>query len=260
MRKSFLIVLSCVLVVGYFYRFAGRNSSLREQHRPALKGILPGMRAPAAMGKKQNEGADRAESFDVSLAKLQKESARPWSAVRRETGLLLSDGALELPGDTIEQRAHAFLQKYSQSLLGISPASLLEGGRDNDMIRFQETENGVPVWNSKIALFFNEHGELVHLIANVHGGSSSRSVMDISQARALAKMSLEKYVANSGGNISDYRANSLAAQNFLYDESGERRQMFRFVVPLLRPLGGEYEILVDASLGQIFSARNIARQ
>jgi len=166
-----------------------------------------------------------------------------------------------IQGEGYRERARIFLQHYARSVLGVRADSLVESGYGARMVRYQQMENGAPVWNSKITVFFDDHGTIVHVVAEVQRGAppSARANITRIQAEGLARAALESYVVRSGGSFAVYAADSWSAQSFLFGEGAGLRWMYRFVIPLTPPLAGEYEILIDAELGQVFSARNLAR-
>src|SRR5690606_38287870 len=92
------------------------------------------------------------------------------------------------------------------------------------------------------------------------GNAPPRAAIGRQEAVALAREALSRYAGESGSDAAAYTDNVFNPETFLFGEGNELRWMYRFVIPLAAPLFGEYEVMVDGTLGQIFSARNLARR
>ncbi len=269
MRRSALVILIFIAAgAGAATFYSGR----KENQKPALTLSSPTI-APARVPASKDKSVyvpEANQTKPIAFAErdfsdLQKHSIRAWR-LRSESGgriSRLTGGSILIQGEGYRERARNFLQRYARSVLGVRADALVESGQGARMVRYHQMENGALVWNSKVTIFFDDHDAIVHVVAEIQRGAppSSRANITRAQAENLARVALESYVVRSGGSpVSKANAaDSWKVQSFLFGEGGDLRWMYRFVISLTPPLAGEYEILIDAELGQVFSARNLAR-
>lgn len=260
--KLILFLLLMFGGIAFFYPVSEKKSP-----EPSSPVITAAPREPASKPTKNKDKPLPIKSSesrgDGDLSALQSQSMRPWAMSRSSNGVVrLSGGALYVDGRDYLERGRNFLRQYSRGVLGVREGSLVEAEKNARMIRYQQMENGTPVWNSKVSIFFDENGNIVHVIGETKAGSlvASRAAIDQSAAILIAKSAVSEYISPSGGLISSYSDSVFSPQLFLFNESGEFRWMYRFVVPLVQPQVGEYEVLIDAEVGQVFSAQNLARK
>ena len=178
-----------------------------------------------------------------------------------------SGGRWSAPGFTKPiDLAQEFLRRHSQELLMVDAASLqLRREYSEAGVRVVELEQlvgGVPVLSSYVRLSIDESINLINLESKLYVGSTHdiSPVLPLLKASEHALVAVKEHAAHAGGDSSSYTVNGIMSlgEYVIVAEEGGLVNMYRFVVPMLAPLSGYLELLVNANSGSIDSIKNIA--
>lgn len=232
-------------------------------------------RAPAATAKVPAVAATssvRRPSSADGLALLTRASEAEWKVARGRGGQVtrLSGGVLPLESGAPVVSAASFLAQYAQSLFGVPPSDLAVGESRQDQTLTQvvvdQSHAGLPVYGSRLNLFFNRDGALVHATAALHPGPFPAAAPSVSRAVAagLLRDALWRFLDQRGDHYDRgaYDAASLEPSLALaYRLAGERVSLvYRARFSLAAPLTGDIEALIDAQSGAVMVLRPLDRR
>ncbi len=259
----------CVALIATGIYFFSRGSSPINQndapHSPSSAGavVLGVSRAPSSDKEKTRSGKPDivAQFQDASLRKWFLE----WSADQKIIRTM-SKGALSYRDKNLEQASKEFLGVYGKSLLGLDSSALaLSQFNDKGVLKnivFDQLIDGIPVYQSRIVLFFDSEMNLVHVNNNsskADASSPSPKISAIEAAQIVFFHLQKKYSSDEIQNISPTNILS-SAKEYFFQNQGALARVYRFVVALPQPVFGDYEWIVDASSGSIVLERNLSRK
>lgn len=259
MRYFFRVALSLAVLLALAVHLQDR---VPEGERRAATGERPVVRK-GETGRQSNEAkaGDAGAESRVSNREPAGVNGSGVSSVRRVTG----DGISYGRGEPMRQVLDRFWSSDARRLLGFGTESVrLERMRDGSGIRsahYQWMAAGFPVVNSKISLFFDQDGALVHALVDVPDAGAPRvpAVIHAEAARALARKAYAQWVANRGVSAEGLEIRGVMREAFVASSDG-LRPCFFFQEKLPNPLWGELEIVVDASAGGVSSIKDVSRR
>ena len=274
MKKYIKAVLALAILLGAIaaYRDRAPVPSSVQVEAPAS---VEAQRAPAAAAKQPKvvaaSSARRPSSSD-GLALLTRASEAEWRVSRGRGGQVtrLSGGVLPLESGAPVVSAAAFLAQYSQSLFGVPASDLAVGEARQDQMLSQvvveQSHAGLPVYGSRLNLFFNRDGALVHATAALHPGPFPAASPSVSKgvAAGLLRDALWRFLDQRGDHYDRGAYDATALEPFLalaYRLAGERVSLvYRARFSLAAPLTGDMEALIDAQSGVVVVLRPLDRR
>lgn len=236
------------------------------------------VRLPAAVEdpKKEEEARDapkekvapREEEARAREA-LVRDSRAPWVIRRDGSSIALAGGVLPTDSADPLEASQQVLRKYGPLFGASAESSALtglnrEGG--NSQVIYQQLLDGEPVFGSRINMFFNERGELVHLVADTYGGPAPARNDDVGPSEAALRLraALFLFLAKRGPApaVNSYPLGSLESAAVRgYRLIGESVSLvYRFQFSLVAPHFGDVEAFVDARDGTVAVLREISRK
>jgi len=202
------------------------------------------------------------------LVALNRDSTEAWELRIDDDAQKIIGGLLPNSDKDILSASQDFLAKYSTKLFGIDPRSLIlqqvNDKGDPQIITYKQTLQGIPVYQSRVVLFYDQDMNLIY--ASSSGGATSQGhnvspKIDANQAAQSAVIALQKNNSGSGG-VDKISVSQLAssAEYFVYKSGNMLSNVYRFVVTLSAPTYGDHEIIVDAENGRIVLLRTISRK
>lgn len=196
-------------------------------------------------------------------------SLRAWDIRADEQGHIkkITGGLMSFSGKNLVDASQQFFSQYGKRLFGLNPKALaLRQVNENAFpkaIIYQQTINGIPVYQSRIALFFDADMNLIHAssdqtsIDDKHDTSPGVSAMQAAQS-ALASLQISTH----GQGLQNISAASLASSSeyFVFKDGESLANAYRFVVSLGEPLYEEREVFVDAANAKIIRDRVLSRK
>lgn len=155
---------------------------------------------------------------------------------------------------TREAQARAWIKSNAKELKITSDADLnLRFSRKSlsgETLRFQQMVNGVPVFDSELVVHFSPSGEITHTDFN--------AVRDLVTINTVAQISKENAVQIADKEIGvsgmvTFQENKL----FVYTKLGAPKLVYRTVTSF-EEKSGSWEVIIDASNGQVLSVKDIA--
>ncbi len=157
---------------------------------------------------------------------------------------------------TPEAMAREFLSaRHAQLGLSASQSAALvrttqRAGRHFSVVRFEQRQQGLPVYGSDIAVSVMPNGRVVYVansaVAGVAAVDTTANKTDL-DATAIAK----QYLGVSG-------ASQQKAERMVYVDAGASHLVWRVTVVAQDALRGEWELLVDAQSGEVLRAQDIS--
>lgn len=269
----FIFLLSVTIAVSLYFFSKGSKKNLDDFDAKDFRvskgdATLPQRNLSSSGAKKLTIVAAQPTSRGDIISILQNSSDREWSVQQDENqrARMLSGGAISYHGKTLEQASKDFLDKYGKALLGIDPSELmLNQFNDKGIIQsvvYDQLLDGVPVYQSRIALFFDTEMNLVHVNNN-----SSRPNLSSLNVKISKRSAAEIALAEWQKKYKDADLHSLtvekilfAAQEYIFQSASALTRVYRFVAELPQPAYGDHECIVDAATGAIVWEKNLSRK
>jgi hypothetical protein len=206
-------------------------------------------------------------SCSNSLSELQARSSRPWLMSWSQGVLLRLSGARLSLGESNPARAAGkFLASYA-SLLGANAAELSpETQRQmsgNVQVLYSQFQAGLPVFNSRINMIFDERSNLIYLSSNVYSGDpvSSAAKTTLATAAKLAADGLTEFriAHNDGGEPITAAALGQGAHLGYRLIGGNIALVYKFSFTIPNSPLGDMEIFVEDSSGSLLLMRSLSR-
>lgn len=200
-------------------------------------------------------------------AELQRESASPWAIQADRSGRraqVLRGGRLQIAGANLRERSENFLRRYGPGLLGVDPDQLRmqreDGGEQLRSVHYEQWLRGARLYSTKLSLFFNAEGELVHVVNDTKPAGSA--VPDVSVSRAQAESVNQAALAAlyQEAGINGAQLNESGYELVTFNSGSMLVPAHRFITQLSAPFVGDYEVLVSAVTGTVLIERNLARR
>lgn len=174
------------------------------------------------------------------------------------------------------QASQDFLAMHGRDVFRVDPQRLklleLKPGqtaKDMKKVIYEQEIDGIPVINSRLALFYLGDGTLHEVQANIVPEGTDIDTKELLTAEAaarLAREALQKTYAAVGESappqFSQARLVEIGRYAIYLDASGHATPAYQYLVVAPNPsrkAGGEREIIVDASHGQVVVDRQLAR-
>ncbi len=209
-------------------------------------------------------------SAPIATADFQAESIGSWKIDRasNSSSVRISGGSWPSQKGDAMAAAADFLQRHGEELFNIRRENLIfrriSDDADGHLITYQQSIDGVPVYNSQVILDFDDKMNLVYASSQTYQGPnhSTSAAFSSDIAAQLALSLVQQRALSAGGDGKQYTLDRVLAssQYLIYLSGGTASNIYRFVVPLVTPLAGELEIMVDANAKAIVSVKNLARQ
>lgn len=233
----------------------------------AAPSVAPSSRRPAAVRPATPEEVSR----ELRGWSVERDHGRSYPKKVAKLGLKYPSARTNLL-----EASQEFLDRYAGALYGIdreqfAVRTLRPASADSDFMKvvYEQEIDGIPVINSRLALFYLGDGTLFEVHANVvptDRSVATAQTMSAREAAGLAYGALERL----------YRAQNLAVPPALAPENlaakgkfalylsgnGDVSSVYQFLLPLpglTGPQAGEREIVVDVSLRQVAIDRKLAR-
>lgn len=239
------------------------------------RAALPGQAAaPAPVASAGEPASSRMPSGarDATLADLEAESSGRWLVKKNSAGLVskMSEGRLAGLGDSPEESARAFLDRFGRLVFGIEPA--MAGAPE--VIREAETTqvivpievNGLPVHGARHNQIYDTAGNLIYVVSDgIPSDVPSPSPKFSAEAAAgVAREGLLRYLgsADRERNEQSYPlALFLKEGRLMYRlVNGALSLVYRYEFTLAAPAIGDMEAVIDANMGTAVLIQNISRR
>lgn len=182
----------------------------------------------------------------------------------------ISGGVFPTESNDPLEASQAVLKRFG-GLIGLSPeaAALVAVNREptHSQVVYRQILNGLPVFNSRVNLNFNEKGELVHVQSDVYEGPAPapRSELPLAAAAAIVRAKLLQYLANEGGPSPEATSYPLPAIEAAGAKgyrlvSGVVEPVYQFHFPLEPPRVGDMEAILGSEDGGVVVFRNLSRK
>lgn len=218
--------------------------------------------AQPSRGPKSNPG------LDEFLAK----SEARWSVKRTKGGAVarLSEGSFPLGTRAAVVGAERFLKEYSKGLFGVEANQLtLDKNLQEDhgsQLVYEQQIDGVPVFGSRLSLFVDREGNLVHAISDLYSGSIPQrsQIMNSKDSASLVRAALVEWIENEYGMIDpqSYPVSEVESVGVLgYRlQRGKITYVYRYELVLQGDHHGNFEAMVDANNRQLVLFRDLNRK
>lgn len=281
--KRFLFVLSLIATLGAVIFFA-RGKLSEESSKVTENGghSFPdakfpiedrGVQAVSREGKRDVAAQpSRGPKSSPGLEEFFAKSEARWSVKRTKEGAVsrLSEGSYPLGTRAAVVGAERFLKEYSKGLFGIEANQLrLEKNLQEDhgsQLVYEQQLDGVPVFGSRLSLFVDREGNLVHAISDLYSGSlpSRNQMMSSKDAASLVRAALVDWIENEYGMIDPQsypvsEVESVGVLGFRL-QRGKITYVYRYELVLQGDHHGNFEAMVDANNRQLVLFRDLNRK
>ncbi len=285
MKKIVLLFISCLCVGTGIYVLVSRPFNSGDQlpgvsegadlgSRAVVEGDRAGVVVPAAQIPTRDVAASatRSPKSEHGLEEFQRRSDARWLVKRNKVGLVtkLSEGSFSLGTRAAVVGGERFLKEFAPNLLGVDKSSLqLEKNLQEEhaaQLVYEQIIHGLPVFGSRLSLFIDREGNLVHLSAELFQGEppAKRGLISPADAAKIVRAALIDRLENECGVIessayplSEFENNGVLGFRL---QRGNVTFVYRYELVLQGDHHGSYEAMVDASEGQLVLFRDLNRK
>jgi|GEM_PF-6516058 len=284
MLRSFLKVgiVVLLLVVAAVWRLGGQPfdesrapgspTPLMEQAPMKVVSDIP-QPPPSRQARKDAniESIDRRPSAALSagVPELEAESTHRWS-FKRNPGdgyvIKMAEGRLTFGDVAPEVAVGLFLKRYGKNVLGFSAESAGEPSVRREEVSTQvvvpQVLNGLNVYGARGNFIFDASGGLIYVTSNVYRGAmppSPSAAVTIEHAALSARRGLLHFLEGRGDPAA-YPIDDFLGQLQYRLVGNTLSLIYRYELPLVPPLIGDMEIMVDAADGAVVLIENQTRK
>ncbi len=276
---GFSLLITLCLGIFFFQDWADKKSLLvigkdvrtlpndEIQGKDALSESAPmeGKREVAAQPSRSPKSNPGLEEF------LAKSEAR-WSVKRTKEGVVhrLSEGSFPLGTRAAVVGAERFLKEYSRGLFGVEANQLTLGKNlqedHGSQLVYEQQLDGVPVFGSRLSLFVDREGNLVHAISDLYSGAipQRNQIMSSKDSASMVRAALVEWIENEYGMIDpqSYPISEVESVGVLgYRlQRGKITYVYRYELVLQGDHHGNFEAMVDANNRQLVLFRDLNRK
>jgi hypothetical protein len=214
----------------------------------------------------------RSPKSQQGLDEFQRRSDARWAVRRNRAGFVakLSEGSFSLGNRAPVVGGERFLKEFASSLLGVDKSVLqLEKNLQEEhgaQLVYEQEVQGMPVFGSRLSLFVDREGNLVHLSSELFQGEvpNKGGLISAAESAKIVRGALIDRLENEYGMI-DPAAYPLAEFESmgvlgLRLQRGNVTFIYRYELTLQGDHHGSYEAMVDAVEGQLVLFRDLNRK
>ncbi len=274
MQKRYKLMLAfCLMLAVLVFLHKQQPMHSQEETKPTKERDLAGKiaKSPIAAGDRSPAEASSGKA-SLSWDHLARESQGRWSVTRDRFGFVkrMTGAILPLESMAPVMAAQNFLDLYGEFVIGINQNNLTEAeSRQEEQVTqvlYSQTANDLPVFGSRISMFIDRSGNLVHFDSTVHHGSFPSSTPSITAegAAAIVRDSLQRSFEKKNPDALQGlpETKQLAATAVLgYHLVGEVVTLvYRLEFSLEAPKQSDYEAIVDARDGSLAVLRPLSKK
>lgn len=279
--KKIILTSTALLTIGAIVIYF---KSQRAPESNIVSALSPSSNTEGTNGKSQ--AIQNTESLDRTVANqpsrgpksnpgldefLRKSEAR-WSVKRTKEGSVsrMSEGSFSLGTRAAVVGVERFLKEYSKGLFGVDASQLrLDKNLQEDhgsQLVYEQQIDGLPVFGSRLSLFVDREGNLVHVISDLYSGAtpSRGQILSSKESAALVRAALVEWLENEYGMIDpqSYPVSEVESVGVLgYRlQRGKITYVYRYELVLQGDHHGNFEAMVDANHRQLVLFRDLNRK
>jgi Zn-dependent metalloprotease len=201
-----------------------------------------------------------------------KKSEGKWKIKKNEAGFItkLSESSFPLGTRAAVVGAERFLKEYGPSLfaLDLEDLALKQNNQEEQATQliYEQSIAGFPVFGSRLNLFIDREGNLIHVSSDLFSGArpNIKATINPSDSAKIVRAALIDRLENQYGAISsdaypEAEFERLGVLGYRLHR-GSISFVYRYQIVLNGDHQGDFEVMVDAALGQIVLFKDLSRK